>query len=215
MGTGRYKNGKFDLVLSLRHSADDTRILQWERSFKRASEILFDATEGQMQFGRLFVGKNSVGSQEADVYLMDEEGTSYSNVHGLGDSGFHMTLKSDEKNKPFIIIHEFGHYGLGLYDEYTGPSGGAECTGSTAQGACIMEHGYWNGDQISDAGVLTEGPINEFCTEDNHDPDTDTNQESVHEESCWETIGGYYPSIVIPDAVSDDSPQPAGHEDVE
>lgn len=217
MGTGRYKDGKFDLILSIRHDADDTRILQWERSFRRASEILFDATEGQMQFGKLFVGKNSVGSQEADMWLMNEEGTSSTQVvYSLGDSGVHITLKSDEKNKPFVIIHEFGHYALGLFDEYKGPTGvSAECTGSTEQGACIMEHGYWDGDQISDDGVLTEGPINEFCTADNHDPDEDTIQESEHGESCWETIGGYYPDIEVPASVPDDSPEPTGHEDVE
>ena len=48
MGLGRYQGGKFDLVLSVRHNADAARILEWEQSFRRASEILYDATDGQM-----------------------------------------------------------------------------------------------------------------------------------------------------------------------
>lgn len=214
MGIGRYKNGKFDLIVSLRHDADDERIEQWERSFRRASEILFDATDGQMQFGQIFVAKNSAGCDEADAWLLEEEGISSSFVDALGDSGLHMNLKSDEKNKPFIIIHEFGHYGFGLYDEYIGPGGSAECTGSTAQGACIMEHGYWNGDQIDDAGTLTPGPVNEFCTDENHDPDNDTYQEAYHGEPCWDTIHDNYADANIPEGLPD-APVPGGHEDVE
>lgn len=214
MGIGRYKNGKFDLIVSLRHDAGDERIDQWERSFRRASEILFDATDGQMQFGKIFVAKNSAGNDEADAWLLEDEGISSSSVNALGVSGLHMNLKSDEKNKPFIIIHEFGHYGFGLYDEYIGPDGSAECTGGTDQGACIMEHGYWNGDQIDDDGILTPGPINEFCTTENHDPDADTNQEAYHGESCWETIHDNYPDVDTPDGLPD-APIPDDHEDVE
>lgn len=215
MGIGRYKDGKFDLILSIRHNADATRIQQWERSFRRASEILFDATDGQMQFGKLFVANNSIGNNEADAWLLEEAGTSSASVNALGISGLHMNLKSDEKNKPFIIIHEFGHYGFGLYDEYIGPGEpNAECTGDPGTGACIMEHGYWNGDQIDDAGNLTEGAVNEFCVDDNHDPDNDTYQESIHGEPCWETIQDYYPDVDVPDGLPD-APIPDGHENVE
>lgn len=214
MGVGRYKNGKFDLILSIRHNADETRIEQWERSFRRASEVLYDATDGQMQFGRIYVANNSAGSSEADAYLLEEEGTSSSSVNALGSPGFHMNLKSDEKNKPYIVIHEFGHYALGVYDEYTGPDGSAECTGNSDSGACIMEFAWTLGDQISDDGILTLGTINEFCTDENHDPDGDTNQESIQGESCWQTIKDNYPDVSIPVGLPD-APAPSGHEPVE
>jgi len=213
MGIGRYKNGKFDLILSLRHNADATRIQQWERSFRRASEILFDATDGQMQLGKIFVANNFQGNQEADAWLLDTAGTSSSPLGGIGTSSLHINLKSDEKNKPFIIIHEFGHYGLFLYDEYLGPTGSAECTDDPSSGACIMEFAWTEGDQIDDAGNLTEGDVNEFCTEENHDPDNDTNQESYNSEPCWETIQDNYPDVNIPEGLPD-APTPLGHEDV-
>ncbi len=214
MGIGRYKDGKFDLILSLRHDADADRIDQWECSFRRASQVLFDATDGQMQFGSLYVARNSAGSDEADAWLLEEEGTSSASVDALGDVGRHMNLKSDEKNKPFIIVHEFGHYGLGLYDEYVGPDGGAECTGGTADGACIMEHGWSSGDQVDDDCNLTPGAVTEFCTDENHDPDGDSWQQSIHGEPCWDTIHDNYPDVDVPDGLPD-APQPDGHEEVE
>lgn len=215
MGIGRYKNGKFDLILSIRHNADTTRIQQWERSFRRASEILYDSTDGQMQFGKLYVANNSAGTDEADAHLMDPEGTSFATGAGvLGTPGQHMELKSDEKNKPFIIAHEFAHYGLGVYDEYSGPGGSAECTGDPAGDACILESGYWDGDQIDDSGVLTVGRVSEFCTADNHDPDNDTYQESLNSEACWDTIKSLYPTVTVPTGMPD-APVPAGHEPVD
>lgn len=214
MGIGRFQDGKFDLILTVRHDADAARIEQWERSFRRASEILYDATDGQMQFGRVYIANNSAGSAEADAYLLAEEGVSSSSVNALGSPGFHMNLKADERNKPYIVIHEFGHYGLGVYDEYTGPGGSAECTDDASTGACIMEFGWELGDQISDSGVLTPGVVNEFCAAPNHDPDNDTSQEAVHGEPCWQTIQDLYPGIVLPLGLPD-APVPAGHDPVE
>lgn len=210
MGIGRYQGGKFDLIVSLRHNADATRITQWERSFRRASEILYDATDGQMQFDRIFVANDSRGTAEADAFLLPEEGTSSSSVNALGSPGFHMNLKADEKNKPFIVIHEFGHYGLGVYDEYTGSGGNAECTGDASSGACIMEFAWTQGDQISDAGVLTPGIVNEFCVADNHDPDGDSNQDQINGEPCWQTMQDLYPGLVVPSGLPN-APMPAGH----
>ena len=214
MGIGRFDNGKFDLVVSLRHGADAARLEQWERSFARASEILYDATDGQMQFGRVYVANDSAGSAEADAYLLPEEGRSSSSVLALGAPGFQMNLKADERNKPFIIIHEFGHYGLGVYDEYIGPGGSAECTGDSSTGSCTMEFGYSLGDQITDAGVLTLGVVNEFCTAADHDPDGDTAQEANHGEPCWQTIQDNYPSVSVPLGLPD-APPPGGHDPIE
>lgn len=166
-----------------------------------------------MQLGKIFVANNFQGTQEADAWLLETAGTSNSPIGGIGTSGLHMNLKSDEKNKPFIIIHEFGHYGLFLYDEYVGPTGSAECTDDPSSGACIMEFGWWQGDQIDDNGNLTEGDVNEFCTEENHDPDNDTNQESYNSEPCWETVQDNYPNVNIPEVLPD-APTPQGHEDV-
>lgn len=213
MGLGRYQGGKFDLVLSLRHAADAARILEWERSFRRASEILYDATDGQMQFGRLYVANNSRGSAEADCFLLEPDGTSFTTVPipGLGTADLHTILMGDERRKPFIVIHEFAHYAYGVWDEYEDPT---QCTNDTTTGACIMEWGWGQGDQLAADGTLIPGVISEFCVPDNHDPDEGTEQEAMNGESCWETMVGQFPDLTMPAALPGD-PEPAGHDPVE
>lgn len=213
MGLGRHQGGKFDLVLSVRHNANAARILEWEQSFRRASEILYDATDGQMQFGRLYVANNSRGSAEADCFLMELDGGSFTTVPipGLGTVDLHTILMGDERRKPFIVIHEFAHYAYGVWDEYEDAT---RCTNDTGTGACIMEWGAGQGDQLAADGTLIPGLISEFCVPDNHDPDEGTEQHAMNGESCWETMVGAFPDLTMPAALPG-APEPAGHDAVE
>jgi hypothetical protein len=213
MGLGRYQSGKFDLVLSVRHAADAARILEWEQSFRRASEILYDATDGQMQFGRVYVANNSRGSAEADCFLMELDGGSFTTVPipGLGAVDLHAVLMGDERRKPFIVIHEFAHYAFGVWDEYEDAT---QCTNDTATGACIMEWGWPQGDQLAADGTLIPGVISEFCVPDNHDPDLGTEQQAQNGESCWETMVDQFADLTIPAALPG-GPEPGGHDPVE
>jgi len=51
VGIGRLVGGRFNLVLSIRHNATAARLNEWRASWERASRLLFDATDGQHQFG--------------------------------------------------------------------------------------------------------------------------------------------------------------------
>lgn len=201
MGIGRLVGNRFNLIVSLRHNADAARLGEWRTSFERASQLLLDATDGQHQFGTIFVCNNSSGGRNADTWLLDPDGRSFSNVRGLGSETAHMTLYGDERFKPFIVIHEFGHYAYGVYDEYTGSSGAAECIGGTTSDACIMEAGWGDGDRFGNTatgGALVLGRVSEFCVAGNHDPDGDTDQDSINGQSCWETMVATFPGLVGP-----------------
>jgi hypothetical protein len=69
MGTGRFKNGKFDLVVIANFAMTATDVTQWRRSFEKASELFWDASQGQMQSGRILVCDESVGADSAEVIL--------------------------------------------------------------------------------------------------------------------------------------------------
>ena len=108
MGIGRLVGNHFDLVVSIRHNAAQARVDEWEASFARASRLVWDATDGQHQFGTIWVCNNSTGGRNADAWLLDPDGRSSSAVRGLDSETAHMTLYGDERFKPFIIVHEFG-----------------------------------------------------------------------------------------------------------
>ena len=65
MGMGRYRDGRFDLVVVANFAMSATDWTEWRRSFEKASELFFDASEGQIQFGRIFVCDDSIGLDAA------------------------------------------------------------------------------------------------------------------------------------------------------
>ncbi|MEN0060836.1 MAG: VWA domain-containing protein [Myxococcota bacterium] len=96
----------------------------------------------------------------------------------------------------YTIAHEWGHFALGLYDEYADDvAAGVECAPATRDSNgnyqdaptldfCLMDDYQRRGGKATGAGFT----LNEFCTSANHDPDGDTAQQKKHGKSCWETI---------------------------
>ena len=136
----KYSSGKLNLKVTFKFSATPTVIDEWEKSFKRASKILFHATDGQLQFGNINYTVVS-GWYTADALLFEGD--------GLSSTGDKMYLCGDERYSPFTIIHELGHYAFCLGDEYQiagGAVGSAYCSNDASTGHCIMEHHHTDGD---------------------------------------------------------------------
>lgn len=108
-------------------------IAKLQDSFRKASEYLFDVTDGQMKFGRVAIYSNvSEGSaawRNADMVIhSDSDYWPNAYVGCIRHPGnYHMNFGTDWKvwgPSGFtlwyhrVIVHEFGHYGFALYDEY-------------------------------------------------------------------------------------------------
>lgn len=213
MGNGKLDKprGRFDLILSVRYNATSTELTAWEAAFEQASRLLFDATDGQHQFGTIYVYNNDevmgLAGNNADAHLFDdpspEEEASSGGYAALG-SDVHIELYDEDKFRPFVIVHELGHYIYGLYDEYilggpTDPFGinhNAHCFGERGPDeillatACIMEAGWRDGDRIGNngdgVGSPVDGQASEFCVVANHT--TDNLQHDEKGQSCWDTM---------------------------
>jgi uncharacterized protein YegL len=218
MGTGflNEATGKIDLILSVQHDASTGVLDAWEAAFEQASRLLYDATDGQHQFGNIYVYNDdeagNLAGGNADAWLMPNDGgsnPSHVNNYGqdtipFGTSGVNMILYHDERFRPFAIVHEFGHYAYDLLDEYIQENGlnppDAVCIGPTGfdgnpAKACIMEAAWQRGDQINASGHVDEGTVSEFCSQrppgvsgpgDYH---TENNlQHQGNGQSCWETM---------------------------
>jgi hypothetical protein len=64
-----------------------------------------------------------------------------------------------------------------------------------------MEAGWGDGDRFggnATGGALVAGRVSEFCVAGNHDPDSDTDQDRVRGQSCWETMVATFPGLTAP-----------------
>ena len=194
MGLGRYQSGQLHLSASFRYDADQVEIDAWTASFKQASRLLYEATDGQHQIGSLVFCNNETAGHVADLWLFrqDEQSTAGGSHGGLGTPGLHLFLRGEQKY-PFVIVHELGHYLYHLHDEYNGDG----CVGGDTAAACIMEGGKFDGDRFIN-GVLAAGRMRKFCDASNHDPNGDTRQHRQHQQSCWESMGDAPFGLVVP-----------------
>jgi len=123
MGLGRFKNGKFDLIVVANFIMDNDNWIAWENCLKKSSEILYNASEGQMEYGNLFVCDDNIGADTADFFLHGSGDVSSANGVPFGNPGSAIHLMPNVKNAgPATVLHEMGHNVWDLGEEYAGTS---------------------------------------------------------------------------------------------
>ena len=211
-GAGQIQNGKVDLhvLFTYRESDPDS----WRPLFEEASHLLWNATNGQLQLGTIRVESCAFQKNDADIWILGDYSGAFANVFGLGGDG-HIYLSQTHRSVAgpalgqFGLVHEFGHYGFGLYDEYKGvpplpllARGGWEqtsrsspnqfCVTETDPVACLMDGG---------STIFPENHRTEFCSASTgslttrHNSGIDVGgvwyenaQQTLNHESCWETV---------------------------
>lgn len=132
---------KYNLVVSIERSGvDDDYFSRLEEGFKLASKYLYNVTDGQVMFKKIAIYQNKNHWNNADMQIHPSDHPHNNRgVNGIEDNGWlflpsikiHFGEKWDQwgNNAPLgdwpnesdyytTIIHEFGHYAFGLYDEY-------------------------------------------------------------------------------------------------
>jgi len=123
----------FSLIVALEWAPSLADLDQLEWTFRRASNFLFDVTDGRMAFGQVVFGGPEF-MHCADIQVMASTRFSpRSWVNGLTEKekylpirlgrgqwhkNNHVTIPWDEPEGYRTIVHEWGHYALGLLDEY-------------------------------------------------------------------------------------------------
>ena len=197
----------FNLLVSIEWDATGDYIQDVVSAIDKAADFLYDASDGQMTFGQVAIYDNAQFWAEADIQISAKNVMQpHAHINGLRDSdkshlirvGRHWDGNSgnqgdwSEANGFKTLAHEFGHYGLGLYDEYFGyellPGGdlggrrNAYCTGpenrnpaTEATNASIMDYHY-TGSELADRSRWTPD-----CTQ--------TVQHQLNNgEADWETL---------------------------
>ncbi|MFC1879138.1 hypothetical protein ACFLZW_04435 [Chloroflexota bacterium] len=208
------------ILVSVQFDAEPSYLADLQTGLQNAATYLYDVTDGQFVWGRVEVFDNAQNWEYADVriYANNKEWphTNWATEmwYGLGgitagtDMQIHMppTFKGSYSEKIGFrtFIHEFGHYGLWLGDEYLDRDG-------DETGAAYCTTGF-----ISDPTPIdeeTQGSMmyqprwaTELCSRVDpiHQHTSNTFQDSYNNgESTWETVlrhySGNYIDLISPD----------------
>jgi PKD repeat protein len=187
---------EFNVKVSCDWDADSKYLSLLAKGMKKASDFLFDVTDGYMYFRTVIIYDNKYGWNSADVHVLDDWKNLRWNAYPGGyfktgasydiEAGRRHKIRGphdpDERGYYATMIHEWGHYAFYLGDEYIDYNGDE----SKGKCSCIMDSQYSK---------------SEFCYPGNHK--TDTRQEYKNHESCWETIFKKYKDKVFFDLNKD------------
>ena len=203
----------FNIVTVVEWDADAVYLEELRQGFASASDYLYDAADGQMLFERVTIYDNNRYMGDADYQIRaSNQEWPRADVNGiLSGNNLHVFLgrywdgKSSNQgswasdNGFRGQIHEFGHYGLSLHDEYyyydsSGQQHDSHCTSAAIRtndtpdiNATLMDYPY-NATEFAMQNVT--GLWSSECES--------TYQWQQNGESDWETILARYQDTVAP-----------------
>jgi len=108
-------------------TTDSSKMSYW---FNEASKKMWNATEGHLRLGTIYVyNQTQVGMEDIDLAFVQGPEYAWAHVNGMGRKGWRMEFGMSYDGTRFLVpdrfiqsslVHEFGHYGFGLWDEYLG-----------------------------------------------------------------------------------------------
>lgn len=180
----------WDLSFSFGWQATTQDFSDWQNEITGTNKLLYDGTDGQMALRKIDIYNNRDRWDYVHVHLNQGQGRAYTYRGGYGYSGAYIEeFENDLGAGGKVLQHEFGHYGLGLPDEYTDAHGPfCKCTQGTTY------------------------DTNEWCCQSTHcvyDPSfCNANGEA---QSCWVQLGNNFGGLTVknpPIAGPYDAPAP-------
>jgi len=210
----------FNLSVAVLFDATPMQLTQIQNALSAGSSVLFDATDGQAQFGQATIHNNAFGTVEADVRI-SSTGVWWNANTGNWQVGGAINVSMDnivaEGAPGESVAHEFLHLAFDPRDEYESravgcgadsPNDQCPITGSGGT-SCIMD----NGGTGSPDGEFSEmcygqgdnADITDFSTGD-HDADNTTEQSRCRSNrSCWDQAVWSYPNVIKKPAAAPDA----------
>jgi hypothetical protein len=150
----------FNLLVSIEWDAHQGYVEDLDLAMRRASGYLWDLTDGQMALGQVRIVDNRENWWEADIQILARNTTKpHASIDGiernLNPQNYRIQLSPywnrrgamdpgspwSEQDGFRTIVHELGHYALGLYDEYIGPDGASHACTTRQPDACFDSTG--------------------------------------------------------------------------
>ena len=192
----------FDVVVSLYNQPAVADRAAYEAIFGFAAEAVCEQTNGTTKLGRVRIFQNGIMGEVADVVWNASEWPR-ANPSGFGSLGLRIIFgdifpdgcgtgcnidylgATRQNDAGYTIGHEWGHYVLGLYDEYQGSNPAVTDiyqpqTTDTPPSPSIMNNQWLAAFAVPDYDWLNH------TTPDNYE--ADTAQGRVYGASSWETL---------------------------
>ncbi|MDN5764911.1 MAG: M64 family metallopeptidase [Humibacillus sp.] len=174
----------FNLLVSMEWAATRAEMAYTRDRFKELSQVLFNASNGQMLIERVHIASEGRHWNEAHVLIhASRHQPSNSSLGHFADGG-QINMNPYDVWEPMVLLHEFGHLALGLQDEYKGPNDtAAECTAAKGNGS---DPSFASGGD-RETCVMSGGrnPWQKFCSGNPLNPHVDTTLQTV---PCWTDV---------------------------
>jgi hypothetical protein len=121
MGNGRVVNGKLNFIVSadFTPSAAEKGVIR--DCIQNASNFLYDATGGQVQFGDVYLTDSNSGLVSAEVVFLQAGDISGGSRGMYGTPNTWLRITRNGRADFRVLVHEMAHHVWNLGDEYSGP----------------------------------------------------------------------------------------------
>lgn len=207
---------RYNLLAVVEWDAEQVYLEGLEQSFRTMSNYLYDVTDGQFRLDTVVIFDNNDFWSETDVHIKATNmhspnamanGILYSGYCGTSNCAYPMTMPrkwygskergpdSTYTNHPLngtvsqhdrTIAHEFGHYGLGFYDEYLFRDVGGNVLPATARCGAVANYGFMD-KQYESWGELASEMSSRYRYEEPACQNTDQYVLNGNL-SCWDFI---------------------------
>ncbi len=201
----------FNIVVSIEWDATEDYIAMIEDAFHKASDYLYDATDGQMAFEQVTIYDNAEHWSDADFQFSTKNTVRpYAFIGGITSEDKAHTIRagrfwtrqggnSGAWNEPDgyrTLVHEFAHYALYLEDEYfvrkTDENGNLKADENVACTDPLIKKSA-SGDATNASIMYWPYHTSEFAGPDDWNENCqETQQHLVNGKSDWETIAEHY-----------------------
>ncbi|MDZ4810955.1 MAG: VWA domain-containing protein [Bacteroidota bacterium] len=122
MGNGKFINGKLNFMVTSEYALTATEKTSVKTDLQNASNFMFEATGGQVQFGDVYLVDNSIGKVDAEILLFDTPNALSGGTKGeFGIPNKFARINKGSRNDSSVVVHELAHHIWNLGDEYAGP----------------------------------------------------------------------------------------------
>ncbi|MCP3972872.1 MAG: VWA domain-containing protein [bacterium] len=126
MGNGYRDSSVLNFQIAANYNMSATDIGLWQRAFSKASELMWNATQGQLRIGTIWVSEDNMGVNNAEFVLDPATGGRALGTWGkFGQLGQAIQLPAYAQSQVLSIIHELGHHLWTLSEEYARSEGAA------------------------------------------------------------------------------------------